>query len=525
MTTLSSLNQAIPSVSSPSPATSTSTSSASKAAAQNSATPPSSAVVTLSQATPASPLQIYTSLGIQANAAPTETWESNSTDAVSTLMAGNYVNPSLASRFSGLGSALLNQFSSTGTNFSQSVQTTYGNSAGSLGQIGGGTQADVELTIVTKSGVEVDLTLDSNQEGLSVSVKSNGPLSGAEQGALAKLSGAFQSAINGISTNPPSLNLSGLTQFDPSVLASVNLQSSVTTNGQPVQSIAFADNSSGKTVSVTEPSGTIKLSVNASDSLIEGNQQQRTQAINQYLQQFDDANTRGHGDAALMAVFKDAFTQMNSGGPSQSGSATDYAPSISGAQSAILTGLDDFSASITDTSIASNPMRPSEMDTFSYQVSQQTNVQGNQWNGAISQQQQSHLSASYHAPLSSDSPLKLTLLPKSQNYDYMTINDDAESTTSLAYQKGQITQASLNQSASQSTDDSTYMQGKLVSSTATPSKASSSPDLLALLKPYLTSNPTSQNTDQWQQILSDIHSQIFLQANPASLNESQDSLA
>jgi hypothetical protein len=152
-------------------------------------------------------------------------------------------------------------------------------------------------------------------------------------------------------------------------------------------------------------------------------------------------------------------------------------------------------------------------------------VQGNQWNGAISQQQQSHLSASYHAPLSSDSPLKLTLLPKSQNYDYMTINDDAESTTSLAYQKGQITQASLNQSASQSTDDSTYMQGKLVSSTATPSKASSSPDLLALLKPYLTSNPTSQNTDQWQQILSDIHSQIFLQANPASLNESQDSLA
>src|SRR5580704_9730272 len=68
MTTLSSLNQAIPSVSSTSPATSSSTSSASKAAAQNSATPPSSAVVTLSQATPASPLQIYTSLGIQANA-------------------------------------------------------------------------------------------------------------------------------------------------------------------------------------------------------------------------------------------------------------------------------------------------------------------------------------------------------------------------------------------------------------------------------------------------------------------------
>ncbi len=92
--------------------------------------------------------------------------------------------------------------------------------------------------------------------------------------------------------------------------------------------------------------------------------------------------------------------------------------------------------------------------------------------------------------------------------------------THLAYQNGQVTQASLNQSASQSTETSTYLRGKRVADTTTPSESSKTSDLLALLKPLLQDNQKSGNTARWQQALSKIHDQIFLQAVPASLNSS-----
>jgi hypothetical protein len=498
--------------SSPSAAANSAASTADSPDTQSATVPQPSVIVTLGQANPAA-LRTYSVLGLSANAASTTTWASSPSDTVSKLMAENYLNQALGSRVSGLGSALLDQFASTGVNFSQSVQT---NATSSLGASTGGSQADINLTIKMASGVEVDVSLDSQGDELSVSIQSNGKLDSAESSALENLSGAFQSAINGLSATPPSLDLSGLTQYDSSAISSVTLHSSVTNTQQQTQTIDLVANSSAKTVNVTGPTGSIKVSVDASNPLIEGNQQQRTEAINEYLKQFDQENTRGHGDASLMSMFKDAFAQMNGADndPSQSGPDTTYSQSVSGAQGAMLTGLDDFTASITDTPTASNPMLPNETDTFSYQVSQQTELQGNSLTGSLTQQQQSHLSASYHMALSAQVPLALTKELKSQNYLYMQIDDSANSTTHLAYHNGQITQASLSQSASQSTEKSTYVRGVKVADTTTPSESSKSTDLLTLLQ----DNQASENGAQWRQALSTIHDQIFLQATPDSLD-------
>jgi hypothetical protein len=521
MTKISSSNLINNLTSSQSPTTSITASTEDRAATQSAAPPQPSTVVTLGQ-TSRDSLQTYSILGLSANAASSVTWASNPSDPVSKLMAENYLNQALGNRLNGLGSALLDQFGSTGANFSQSVQVGSANSISSPGPNAGGSQAGIALTIKMASGVEVDVTLDSQGNELSVSAQSNGELSDTERSALENLSGAFQSAINGLSASPPSLDLSGLTQFDSSVISSVTLHSSVTNDDQQTQTIDLVANNSARTVSVTGPTGTLKVSVDTSDLLIGGNQKQRTEAIDEYLKQFDQENARGHGDASLMAMFKDAFAQMNGadGDPSQSSPDTVYSQSVSGIQGAMLTGLDDFTASISDTPVASNPMLPDETDTFSYQVSQQTDLQGNPLTGAISQQQQSHLSASYHMALSSQTPLLLTKELKSQNYSYMQVNDSANSTTHLAYQNGQITQASLNQSASQSTERSTYLWGKLVADTTTPSESSKTSDLLALLKPLLQDSQESRNTTRWQQALSDIHDQIFLQAVPVGLNGS-----
>ncbi len=65
-----------------------------------------------------------------------------------------------------------------------------------------------------------------------------------------------------------------------------------------------------------------------------------------------------------------------------------------------------------------------------------------------------------------------------------------------------------------------FAGGKRVADTTTPSESSKTSDLLALLKPLLQDNQMSGNTARWQQALSKIHDQIFLQAVPASLNSS-----
>jgi hypothetical protein len=450
-------------------------------------------------------------------------------------MAFNYASQTTAGRFSGLGAALLDQFSTNGSDFSQSVQQgTPGTQANMSGGAVSGVPAIVPgagddqatFSVTTKSGVKVTLALDNGQDGLAVQVKSSGKLSDAERSALDQLAKGFQDALDGMTANPPQVKLDGLTQFDPTVLASVDLDANIkTTSGSP-QSLDFHADAAQRTLSYTGAAGTANVSVDLSDTASLGSPDQQAKAIANYLQQFDQADTRGNGDGSLMTIFKDAFSQMNSHYPTTSPQAVGSVappPALKDQDHAMLTGLADFSASVTQTTASPNPRLPNETDTFAYQVSQSTVITNPyQFDRSISQSQQSSLKASYHASLSAGTPLMLDKTLASQNYYYDQIDDTASSATDMAYNdKGILTKASLNQSASQSMRIEKYVGGQLTDDTTTPAQASLTRDLVATLTPKRKTNQTETALEvfQRQQQLSAIHDSIFLQVDPGTLSQ------
>lgn len=429
-------------------------------------------------------------------------------DGITSLMARDVLSNSLSGEFSNLGSALLDRFSSTGSDYSQSVSVLSGSAPGAPGAVGEGissARGDVNLTVTTASGIQVDIALQSSNGSLGVSIKSSGQLDTAERDAIAKLAEGFQQAIDGLNSNPPTLDLSGLSQYDSSVLSSVNMQFNLGgVSGN------FTSNSSYQSVSLTDAQGSMNLKVDKGQSALLGTGSQRAQAIAAYLNEFNAANAKGHGNTGMMTLFDAAFTQLNGGDTtsqqSSDSSSASGLTSISAdaswlmqSEQSMLTGLNDFTGSITETTLSTVSSTPG---TFSYQVSQSTTVQGNAQNGSISQTQQSQLKATYSQTGSSP-----------DSTDDVTINDSANSTVRIATQDGQIVKASLNQSSSDSTTNAEYSDGKLVSDITTPTTSTTSKDLLALLQPLLTNGDATSDNSTWQQALSGIRALILPNAN------------
>jgi hypothetical protein len=219
-------------------------------------------------------------------------------------------------------------------------------------------------------------------------------------------------------------------------------------------------------------------------------------------------------------MFTDGFTQINSNYPPQNPLVTTNGPTVKTDQDhAMLTGLPDFQASVTQTPIPSNPLKLYETDQFSYSVSQQTTIRGNDYaNRDITQQQQASLIASYHKPLEPGQPLVLTKDPKSQNYYYEQLSDNSSVTTNIAYQHNSLTQASIAKSASQSTHETKFVQGIKTEDTTTVVSAAEEEDLMALLEPFQSNLP--QNAAKWKKVLAEINSQVYLQSNPTLLPNS-----
>ncbi|MGN8111296.1 hypothetical protein ACTJLB_25160 [Paraburkholderia sp. 22098] len=460
-----------------------------------------SAIVTIPSASSFTVLETYTPEGTLSAAMPTVSWASDNRDAVTLRMAGDYAAQTMAGRFAGLGGALLDRFKTAGSDYSQSVSVR---SAG-VGGVGPSSQrsaGQVGLTVRTASGVTVEIALDSGDGGLSVSVKSSGALSESERNALAKLSEGFQQAIDGLGAVPPKLDLSGLTQSDTSVLASTTFQYSIKRAGNADISASYSQDSAARSLSVTNAAGTMSVKVDTSHSALWGTSSQRAASVASYLQQFDHANSRGHGNATLMSMFKDGFAQMNEDYGTPSAEAlpgTGYAPGLQQSAQAMLTGLADFSASITDASASPNPMRPGEVDVFSYQVSQTTQLEGSPFEGKISQSQQSHLVASYHQALTGGAKPVLTSSRSSQNYDYVRIDDSGESAVQLATERGALVHASLRQTSDQTTRHSKYERGVLTSDLTAPEETSHSTELLSLLEPLIDKGDAARNSAEWQQ--------------------------
>lgn len=466
----------------------------------------------------------------QAAAAPLQ-WERASLDQVSELMAKNFSAGASAGRFNGLGAALLDQLKGGVSQLSQTAQRAQGGmqaatyagiATGVSGALHGMGDDKFSLGIITKSGVEVKLSLDSDGDALAVQMTASGELTDDETRALGQLSKAFQEAIDGMAQDPPQLKLAGLMQFDAKQLASLDLRASVGLDTQPpsVQTLSFQADATQRKVAFSGAAGSLDVKVDASQAASLGGPEQQARALKSYMSQFDQAATRGHADGGLMTLFKDAFSTLHStvGDVTQLslGGATPGKWQLAAQDHALLTGLADFSASVSQMPKMENPMRLSEQDAFHYAVGQSTSIGGRSIDDrAISQQQTSSLSASFHMPLVAGTSLRLTSAAESQNYTYHQIEDTANSVASIAYQDGKLAKASLEQSSSQSTRVQRYEMGKLKSDLTLPVEHRLLRDLVASLAPYQageTQLNLEQKAQQRTQRLGALNDDVFLTA-------------
>ncbi|ALM86405.1 hypothetical protein [Bordetella sp. N] len=509
---------------------STDTSVVSRAAAQLD-TAQASTSVTLGQANDA--LQTYSVRGTASTVSTV--WESASADDTSKLLAANSRASSLSSRFAGLGAALLNGLANGGGAYSQSVLQTsttglsdeVAAAATAIRQTAFHTKADNEITLSIKTarGVQVTVTLGSQQNGLGASIKvaDGATLNDAERKALGALADSFQDAVDGLAAVPPKLALGGLTQFDSSVLSSVDLQAGVQVSGG-VQTLSFHADSKGRSLAFDGPQGTVKVDVDLSDARVFGSDDQRAAAVDNYLSQIDSAGRRGRADTDLVGLFKDAFAQMNS----HYGDAILPDPvdrrriALNDTDHKLTSGLADFTASVKQTATSPNPLLPDEQDTFSYQANQRTEIRGTSMRDrSISQQQYSHLTASYHQQISPDIPMNLTLDPNTQNYYYTQINDSASAQVDLGYSDGKLVHATAQRSASQSTHTQKFIGGKVEQDTTTPDSTTQVENLLDTLKqdPSDESDPSDFDLARWQQALTALRQRLLLQDSPSTLRD------
>ncbi|MGE7136614.1 hypothetical protein ACQKIE_03195 [Luteibacter sp. NPDC031894] len=376
------------------------------------------------------------------------------------------------------------------------------------------------LTVRTASGKSVVLDVTGDEGSQDIGIRSDATLDEGELAAVGKLARAFQAALTGIVSNPPHIDLDGLARFDAATFSAVDLAVQTVDLGQAPVRFAFHADAASRTLTLSNGSGVIDIGVDMGSPAILGSTGQRAEALAGYLRQFDTATSRGQGDRAFMDMFKDAFTQLTAVPDTSAQGVLPTAGALSRGAHAMLTGLPDFHASMTQASSASNPYKPAENDGFSYDVSQETKISGNgplDW--GVSQHLHAQLSAAYHSPLTPDASLMLTLDPKSQNYYYTRIDDVADSQTDIAYEKGRLMKASMTRSASETTDRSKYVMGKLVEQTATPYSKSATRDLLGLLRSVEDdgSPPTRQRQAERDRVYAGVHAGIGLESDPGRI--------
>lgn len=384
------------------------------------------------------------------------------------------------------------------------------------------------LDIVTRSGVKVDLTLASQDDTMVYQISASGELSDAERGAVARLAEGFQAAIDGMAAADPAIRIGALAQFDGTALQSVAFHAQVQ-QWTGTQSLDFQADGKQRKASISGPSGNAEVSVDTGKPAGLGTKEQQTKAINNYLQQFGQAAERGHGDKQLMAMFKDAFADMNRTAVREEAGGTGLALpgqwTLADEDHAVLTGLADFSASITQAPKWINPLRSAEKDSFSYAVSQETRIDGPRVEDrTVSQTQQARLTAQFHTPVKKGGgALKLDVTSQSQTYEYHQVDDTADSSVALGYRDGRLFKATLRQSASQSERIQTYMMGKLMSDKTRPGQQTLVRDLMASLAPYRAGDGQRQDDTRAvregrrQQGLNALNDNMFLLASPHEL--------
>lgn len=468
----------------------------------------------------------YSVRGALINAGPVYSFEKDVQDTVTTALSANLSTRATAARFQGLGAALLEQLAQGGSSsISQSIIMSGSDNVKDAAalksaqtQLHGAADNTITLTLRTASGVSITLNLSSQDGGLAVQADvTGGELSDDELTALASLADSFQGAIDGLTAKTPRLNLGSLGELDPNLFSSVELSAKLKVGESEYQTLSFKADEQAKSVDMSGPTGNIQLNVK-NNSAILGNAQQRAQAVQSYLEQFDVAQTRGDGDKKLMALFKDAFSALH-GNTKSLGGAGDI--SLNNIDRSMLTGLADFNATLTQTTTYMNPMRPGEEDKFSYKASQSTQTKGtSNVDMTVEQKQTSSLNATYHKSLYPGVALALSTDAKTQNYEYHQIEDKASSTTRIGYDKGKLIEASSIQTASQSTNVLKYEQGKLIDTINTPKEVTKFRNLMSMIDDALRDDRASRVATGVSTLAEDliaVHAKVLLQSNPFSI--------
>jgi hypothetical protein len=385
----------------------------------------------------------------------------------------------------------------------------------------------LSMSIKTQSGVVVALHLTMQDNKPAVELDSDGDLNDAEQHALTSLVESAQSALVGAGSPSPLLNVDGLVHFDSTALASVGVHMTagvqVFIGGKPsidTRSLDVHADAKQRSVSFGSMAGTVKLDVDLSNPQLRGSAKQQAKAIGLYLLQIDQATSRGHGDAMLSGLFKQAFSQLNGDAPAAATTALNsFAnPPLSDLDRSMLTGLADFSGEIVQTATHPNPAHQDEVDGFSYRVAQSTSSTGRAgWDLSLKQQQESSLKGSYHQSLDPRSPLQLDYDRKTQNYTYHEIEDTASSTAELGYRDGKLVRATLSLTAHQLTRVQKYVLGDLVDEQTLPVNLQTAKDLLPTLTAIQKApHETPKELEQRRQALDAVNDGVFLQAYPSA---------
>jgi hypothetical protein len=424
-------------------------------------------------------------------------WATPPADNISQLMA-QLKSADSSSLLSGLGAALLNRFASTQSDFQQSV-VAYPNldpngpidataNAAAL-KDAQYVQNNVGLTIHTASGKEVDISIafgGANNVGdsLSINMHTSGTLSVAEQTAIAKLSDGFAAALRGVTSDSTKVDVSGLVNFDTTVLSGVDLNVREP-QSSGLRSLDFHADATRRSFAMQGQAGTVSVNVDLTAPALWGSKAQQQTSLVGYLDQFDAANQRAHGGATLLGQFKDAFAQLNSSYPVP-GHQPAHALTVSALNAkdrSVLSGLADFQASMSgefDNSAGAH--FATEAGQIDYQVSQHTETSGVAKSTGLSvvQTQAATLVASFEHTRDGS-----MLDTRNGNYNLYFINDSASTITSFAYADDKLQNAATTNLVNQSERYEKLVNHKVVEQTSTPHNVFTMQDISAQLRPTL----------------------------------------
>lgn len=409
-------------------------------------------------------------------------------DAVSKRIARNFAAEDSSRRLRGLGAALLEDYKGEAGSYRQAL-LSFSGVPGTAAAEHARQVADIDLqvmptqkfalTLKTRSGATIELTIASRPHGLGVEMKTTQALSENELQAVKDLADGFEAAVRGLSEQPPRIAIDALSRFDSSAIVSLDLRASFNEeDGEPL-SLAFSATAAGRSLNIETQTGALDLSVDLGNPQIRGDAAQREKAIGNYFAQVDSAARRGNGDKVLLELFKNAFSEIHAYYPDDSASVA--ARPLRDYERAALSGLADFKAGIKVTPVASNPMRPGEVDYFNYLTLQESTLSIGE-RSKLTQLQEVTLDAAFHKGLKSDKAPVLTADPRSQNYRYFQVNDRISSKVTLEHDALGPTRADLAQSAEKLTGIRTYEHGKLVKEERIPDQNSMVIDLLDTIR-------------------------------------------